>query len=800
MTFIVADRVQETTNSPGTGTVTLLGAVSGYQSFSTGVGINNTTFYVIADQLGTNWEVGLGALNSTGTVLTRTTVYSSSNGGSTVNFATGTQYVWCDYPASKAVLASNNPGTSGQVLTSGGVGVAPSWATAGTVTSVSVVSANGLAGTVATATTTPAITLSTTVTGITKGNGTALSAATAGTDYSVGTSALGTGIVKTTTATGALTVAVAADFPTLNQNTTGSAGSVVNALTIGTGLSGTSYNGSAAVTIANTGVLSFSAGTTGLTPNTATTGAITVAGTLVVGNGGTGLSSYTAGDLPYYASGTALSKLAIGTSGYVLTSSGTAPQWTQLSTIGVTTFSAGTTGLTPSSAINGAVTLAGTLATTNGGTGQSTAAAAFNALSPITSVGDLILGNGVNSATRLAIGLNGQVLTSNGTTASWQTVTGSGTVTSVSGAGGATGLTLTGGPITTSGTLTLGGILNISNGGTGASTASGAINALLPSQTGNSGKILTTNGTSSSWVASGSSGTVTSVSGTGTVNGITLTGTVTAAGSLTLGGTLSGVNLSTQVTGTLPVANGGTGNASLTTGYALIGNGTGPVAGLAPSTSGNIMVSNGTTWTSGTTLAGNYLYTGSNYFQNSTYIGGTSTSTTSLALGTASINFYSSTIGSNVNTSLYFSASGSALANQTYVLTFNNGGSPAYAYSFAGDGTALKTGGGSWGAISDSRLKTNITPLVGALEKINSLNPVSYNWKIVKENEPTVGFIAQDVQKILPNAVTSRIPTEEESEFIVDETMTIGWQNDMFAYLVGAIKELTAEIAELKKT
>ena len=58
MTFIVADRVQETTNSPGTGTATLLGAVSGYQSFSTGIGANNTTYYVIADQLGTNWEVG----------------------------------------------------------------------------------------------------------------------------------------------------------------------------------------------------------------------------------------------------------------------------------------------------------------------------------------------------------------------------------------------------------------------------------------------------------------------------------------------------------------------------------------------------------------------------------------------------------------------------------------------------------------------------------------------------------------------------------------------------------------------
>jgi hypothetical protein len=81
-------------------------------------------------------------------------------------------------------------GTSGQVLTSAGTGVTPTWTTptTGTVTAVSVVSANGLAGTVATATTTPAITLSTSITGILKGNGTAISAATSGTDYAPATS------------------------------------------------------------------------------------------------------------------------------------------------------------------------------------------------------------------------------------------------------------------------------------------------------------------------------------------------------------------------------------------------------------------------------------------------------------------------------------------------------------------------------------------------------------------------------------------------------------------------------------
>jgi hypothetical protein len=89
--------------------------------------------------------------------------------------------------------------------------------------------------------------------------------------------------------------------------------------------------------------------------------------------GGTGLTTYTAGDLSYYATGTTFTKLAIGTAGQILTSTGSAPQWTTLSGVAVTTFSAGTTGFTPNSATSGAVTLAGTLTVGNGGTGTSTA-------------------------------------------------------------------------------------------------------------------------------------------------------------------------------------------------------------------------------------------------------------------------------------------------------------------------------------------------------------------------------------------------------------------------------------------
>jgi len=103
--------------------------------------------------------------------------------------------------------------------------------------------------------------------------------------------------------------------------------------------------------------------------STLTVGTLSLTNALTTASGGTGLSSYTAGDLPYYASGTALSKLAIGTNGQILTSSGTAPQWSTLSGVAVTTFQTSLSGLTPSTATAGAVTLAGTLGTSSGGTG-----------------------------------------------------------------------------------------------------------------------------------------------------------------------------------------------------------------------------------------------------------------------------------------------------------------------------------------------------------------------------------------------------------------------------------------------
>jgi hypothetical protein len=98
MAFVLADRVKETTTTTGTGTVTLAGASAGYQSFSA-IGNANSTYYTIAAQTGTEWEVGIGTYTSSGTTLSRTTVLSSSNSGSLVNFSAGTKDVFVTYPA-----------------------------------------------------------------------------------------------------------------------------------------------------------------------------------------------------------------------------------------------------------------------------------------------------------------------------------------------------------------------------------------------------------------------------------------------------------------------------------------------------------------------------------------------------------------------------------------------------------------------------------------------------------------------------------------------------------------------------
>jgi trimeric autotransporter adhesin len=328
-------------------------------------------------------------------------------------------------------------GTNGQVLTlAAGV---PSWATptTGTVTSVSgtgTVNGITLTGTV---TSSGSLTLGGTLGGI-------------GNSQLTNSSVTFNGVAVALGASGTITA------------------TATNALTIGTGLSGTSYNGSAPVTIANTGVL----GVTGTAPVASSGGqnpvismpaaTTTVNGYLTSTDWNTFNNKQPAGTYVNSVSGTAgritstggvtpVIDLASGVATPGTTGSATLIPVVTIDTYGrvtsITTAanpqgtvtSVGGTGTVNGITLTGTVTssgnltlggtlsgvslttqVSGTLPIANGGTGQTTASAAFNALSPITTTGDLILGNGTNSATRLGIGLNTYVLTSNGTTASWQ--------------------------------------------------------------------------------------------------------------------------------------------------------------------------------------------------------------------------------------------------------------------------------------------------------------------------------------------------------------------------------------------
>jgi hypothetical protein len=102
MALVLADRVRETSATTGTGTITLAGAMYGYQSFAV-IGNGNTTYYTIYDNTSGAWEVGIGTYTTSGTTLARNTVLASSNAGALVPFGVGTKDVFVTYPSERSV-------------------------------------------------------------------------------------------------------------------------------------------------------------------------------------------------------------------------------------------------------------------------------------------------------------------------------------------------------------------------------------------------------------------------------------------------------------------------------------------------------------------------------------------------------------------------------------------------------------------------------------------------------------------------------------------------------------------------
>jgi hypothetical protein len=377
MALVLADRVQETTTSTGTGPVTLAGAVTGYQTFAV-IGNGNTTYYTIADQGGANWEVGIGTYSTTGPTLTRTTVLSSSNSGSLVNFTAGTKTVFVTYPSSTAIYedASGNVSALG-TITSGTwnastIGVAYGGTGVTTSSGPNSVVLRDADGNIAGVNNVEVGFTATTA----SGGVTLLTAASTQIQALVGSTNHTFRLPDATT----LHVGV---FYTLSNASSGvltiqdKAGAVIE--TIGSGGAAQALCTSIATVAGTWGFRVFAAsnvtwGNANLDYNGTITSAVWNGTTIASGYGGTGLTTFSAANNALYS--------------------------------------------TSSSAL-----AAGTLPIAAGGTSATTATAAFNVLNPMTTTGDIIYEASPTTAARLPIGSTGQILTVAGGIPSWATST-----------------------------------------------------------------------------------------------------------------------------------------------------------------------------------------------------------------------------------------------------------------------------------------------------------------------------------------------------------------------------------------
>jgi hypothetical protein len=328
MALALNDRVQQTGTANTTVSFTLSGSVTGFQSFAV-VGNGNTTYYSSFDATG-NWEVGLGTYATAGPTLTRTTIYSSSNSGSAVTFS-GTVNVFVTYPAGIAVYedASGNVSPLGTIASGtwqattigvayGGTGVTASSGANSVMLrdanqNVSINRLNQSNTSVSAAGATTTLTAASSYSQTLNGTG--------GQTYKMPdatTLTTGVAFVFNNNATGTLTLQ---DYATGSIGTITSGGAVELVLISNSTVAGTwDVHGYLPENV-TWGTNALNLGSTVISNGT------WQGGTIATGYGGTGLTSYAAGDMLYYTSGTALSKVGIGANGYILTSNGSAPTW-----------------------------------------------------------------------------------------------------------------------------------------------------------------------------------------------------------------------------------------------------------------------------------------------------------------------------------------------------------------------------------------------------------------------------------------------------------------------------------------
>ena len=343
MALVLADRVQETTTSTGTGSVILAGAVNGYQTFSAGIGNGNTCYYTIYDNTSFAWEVGIGTFTTSPNTLARNTILSSSNSGSAINLAGNTAAVWVDYPSGKSVYKDANGNVSANSFT-------PGWTsntTASATTTLTVISSY-YQRFVGTLTQTVILPDATTV-------------------------SLGQGFILDNDSTGNVT---------LLANGGGALGAVVPGMAAfifceNNSTAAGSWSGYMFVPGAGpSGAVTW--GTSGLNMGGGTLSGATWAGsTISMTYGGTGASLLPTAGASVYSTGTNLALSAAGTTGQVLVSGGSgSPTWSSGPSLNASVIVSSTlTGTTVASTVTAtSLTLGSPLAITSGGTGSTSAA------------------------------------------------------------------------------------------------------------------------------------------------------------------------------------------------------------------------------------------------------------------------------------------------------------------------------------------------------------------------------------------------------------------------------------------
>ena len=603
MALVLADRVKDTTTTTGTGSVTLSGSPpAGFQSFGAAIGNGNTTYYTISG--GSQFEVGIGTYNSAGPTLNRDTVLSSSNSGSLVNFSAGTKDVFVTYPAEKSVnedatgnvnidiTGNATTATRATNLAAGAAGSVPYQTAANTTAFLASASGVLVGGNPPTFSTTP------TLTGT---NFTAIpNAALSNSSVTIGSTAVALGATSATLA-GLTSV-------TLTQDPTLALQAATKQYVDTVASTGIHFHQPVRVESPANLNATYSNGTAGVgatLTNAGTQAALVIDGvTLSVADRVLIYQQTTQTQNGIYV----VTSVGSVSTNWVLTRSSDADTFVSASPAGLSEGSTvfvqqGTTGAGGTYTCNTPGTI--TFGTTNITFVQISDAQIYSAGTGLT-----LTGTQFSLTSPVATTLGGTGLTT--FTAANRALFSSGTTTLTTGtlpvAAGGTGQTsYTDGQLlvgrTSDGelvkaTLTAGTSISVSNGA-GSITVTNTAPDQVVSLTGGGTTVITGsypnfNITSNDQFV----GTVTSVGGTGTVSGITLTGTVTSTGNLTLGGTLSVDLASATVTGTLPVANGGTGATTFSTGAVLVGNGTSAVSSVSPGTASNVLTSNGSAWVS----------------------------------------------------------------------------------------------------------------------------------------------------------------------------------------------------------